>query len=92
MVHIVKIRLLLQWIAIFTVLSLWTVIVVKGIPAGSLQAVEASDFSSFNDGPIFIQDGASLHQVTKQELLDYIFTNNFDISYPNSPVVGEDTE
>ncbi len=70
-------KVVLKWTAIFLVLSIWTVVVIKGVPVGSVQTVNAASIDG--QGPIYVADGDSLRQVTKSELLDALFFRDYEL-------------
>ena len=58
----------IKWVAIFLILSVWTAIVITGVPSGSLTNVQAAVDT---EGPIYIQDGSSFDELEKLDLLNY---------------------
>lgn len=74
-----KVKAAIKWFAIFLVLSIWTVVVIQGVPT-SLQSVNAASPYDFNEGAIYTADNDSLSQVTKNDLLSELFFKNFTIT------------
>ena len=72
-----KPRTTIKWVAIFLILTLWTAVVITGVPVGKIQSVEAA--SADNSGPIYIMNGFSFDELEKMDLLNYLFTNDFTL-------------
>lgn len=74
-----KIKFFFKWTFVFTILSLWTFLVLQSLSLGSAELFNRSNSLL----PIYIQTSVGVEKASSSDLIDFLFNHDFEVEERN---------